>query len=117
MSDSVLPKLRKLVLALPGTTEAKSWGHPNFRTSHRIFCAFHADREGVPCIWLRLDPFAAEMLRDDPRLIRSTHGAAQGWVGVRAQGRIAWGFVAELARDAHALAAPAPKQTRRRRSA
>jgi predicted DNA-binding protein (MmcQ/YjbR family) len=117
MPDPVLAKLRKLLLALPGTSEKKSWGHPNFHTSARTYCAYHETRDGVPCIWLRLDPFAAELLRDDPRLIRTTHGSAQGWIGVRAQGRIAWAFVEELARDAHALAAPAPKRAKRVSSA
>jgi predicted DNA-binding protein (MmcQ/YjbR family) len=117
MADAVLAKLRKLLLALPGTKEKTSWGHPNFHTSARSFCAFHETRDGTPCIWLRLDPLAAEMLRDDPRVVRSTHGAAQGWIGVRAAGRIPWGLVGDLARDAHALAEPAPKKTRGRRSA
>ncbi len=117
MPDAVLAKLRKLLLALPGTSEKKSWGHPNFHTSVRSYCAYHETRDGTPCIWLRLDPFAAELLRDDPRLIRSTHGSAQGWLGVRATGRIPWGFVGELARDAHALAVPPEKKTRRPRSA
>jgi predicted DNA-binding protein (MmcQ/YjbR family) len=120
MPDKVLAELRKIVLALPGTAEKQSWGHPNFHTAKRSYCAYHETRAGVPCIWLRLDPLAAEMLGDDPRVIRSSHGASQGWIGVRADGRVSWGFVRELAKDAHALAQPEAKSgraTRRRRSA
>jgi len=111
MADAVLARLRTLTRKLPGTKETSSWGHPNFRTTLRIFCAYHPAR-GTPCIWLRLDPLAAELLRGDPRTLESTHGAAQGWIGVRAEGRIAWGFVTELLRDAHALAEPEVKRKR-----
>lgn len=36
----VFTRLRRLCLALPGTTEALSWGHPNFRVGRKTFCAF-----------------------------------------------------------------------------
>ena len=106
-----LAKLRALLVALPGTSEKSSWGHPNFHTSERTYCAFHQHRSGVPCIWLRLDPLAAELMRDDPRILSSAHGGL-GWIGVNAEGRIDWSFVRELAIDAHSLALPKPKRPR-----
>ncbi|MFI5314726.1 MAG: MmcQ/YjbR family DNA-binding protein [Myxococcota bacterium] len=111
MASGALAKLRALLLALPGTDEKSSWGHPNFHTSARSYCAFHEHRSGVPCIWLRLDPLAAELMRDDPRILSSSHGG-QGWIGVNAGGRIDWSFVRELARDAHSLALPKPRRAR-----
>jgi len=102
MADGVLARLRALTKRLEGTREVASWGHPNFRTDARIYCAFHPTRSGEPCIWIRLDPLAAELLRGDPRTLAATHGAAQGWIGVRAGGRIDWRFVGELLHDAHA---------------
>jgi predicted DNA-binding protein (MmcQ/YjbR family) len=104
-----LAKLRALALALPTTRETSRWGHPNFRTSARIFCAFHESRDGVPTIWLRLDPLAAELLRGDPRIVASGHGRL-GWLGVRADG--GWTFVRELLGDAHRLALPEPNAAR-----
>jgi predicted DNA-binding protein (MmcQ/YjbR family) len=106
MADAVLARLRALTRGLAGTREVASWGHPNFRTEARIYCAYHPTRAGEPCIWIRLDPLAAELLRGDPRTLPTSHGTAQGWIGARASGRIAWGFVGELLRDAHAAAAP-----------
>jgi predicted DNA-binding protein (MmcQ/YjbR family) len=106
MADAVLTRLRALTRELEGTREVASWGHPNFRTTSRIYSAYHPTRSGEPCIWIRLDPLAAELLRGDPRTLASTHGAAHGWIGARASGRIDWEFVAELLRDAHAAAEP-----------
>ena len=114
--SDALVKLRELVLALPDVHEKASWGHPNFTAGKggKIFAAFHEDRSGIPTIWLRVDPLAAEMLRGDKRITPSAHGGA-GWIGVRADGRVAWSLVRELARDGHELvrAKPrAPKKTR-----
>jgi predicted DNA-binding protein (MmcQ/YjbR family) len=106
MADAVLARLRALTRKLEGTREVASWGHPNFRTDARIYCAYHPTRSGEPCVWIRLDPLEAELLRGDPRTLASTHGAAQGWIGARAGKRMDWEFVAELLHDAHAAAEP-----------
>jgi predicted DNA-binding protein (MmcQ/YjbR family) len=106
----VLAKLRELAFALPDVHEKVSWGHPNFTAgkSGKSFAAFHEDRNGVPTIWLRVDPLAAEMLRGDERVTPSAHGGA-GWIGVRADGRVAWSLVRELARDGHELVRAKPR--------
>jgi predicted DNA-binding protein (MmcQ/YjbR family) len=36
----VFRRLRRLCLALPGTNETSSWGHPTFRAAGKPFCAF-----------------------------------------------------------------------------
>ena len=111
----VLAKLRALVSALPDVHEKASWGHPNFTAGKggKIFAAFHEDRSGTPTIWLRVDPLAAEMLRGDPRIAASAHGGA-GWIGVRADGRVAWALVRDLARDGHELVRAKPKSKRKK---
>jgi predicted DNA-binding protein (MmcQ/YjbR family) len=113
--DPVLAKLRDLVFALPDVHEKASWGHPNFTAGKggKIFAAFHEDRSGTPTIWLRVDPLAAELLRGDERITPSAHGGA-GWIGVRADGRVAWSLVRELARDGHELVRVKPKAQRRK---
>ena len=105
MKDPVLERLRELTRALPGTCEVASWGHPNFRTEDRIYCAYHPDRNGAATIWIRLDPIAVEVLQGDGRIRSSAH-ARLGWLGLRAEGRIDWGFTRQLIRDAHALGGP-----------
>jgi predicted DNA-binding protein (MmcQ/YjbR family) len=113
----VLAKLRALVSALPDVHEKASWGHPNFTAGRggKIFVAFHEDRNRVPTIWLRVEPLAAEMLRGDPRLTPSAHGGA-GWIGVRADGRIDWRLVRELASDGHELVRAKPRSRKPRRA-
>jgi predicted DNA-binding protein (MmcQ/YjbR family) len=113
----VLTKLRALAFALPDVHEKASWGHPNFTAGKggKIFAAFHEDRSGTPTIWLRVDPLAAEMLRGDPRITPSAHGGA-GWIGVRADGRVAWSLVRDLARDGHELVRAKPKMRTKARA-
>jgi predicted DNA-binding protein (MmcQ/YjbR family) len=108
---NVLAKLRTLVSALPDVHEKASWGHPNFTAGKggKIFAAFHEDRSGTPTIWLRVDPLAAEMLRGDPRITPSAHGGAR-WIGVRADARVAWTLVRDLASDGHELVKAKPKK-------
>lgn len=103
--DRTRARLRELLLALPGTTETSSWGQPNFRTKRRIFAAFHEDRSGVPCIWLYVDPLTRDLLPDDPRIARSSHGGAH-WLGVRADRSVDWSLVGSLAREGHEASSP-----------
>ncbi len=104
----ILAKLREVLLALPDTSETASWGHPNFRAGKKIFAAFHVDRSGVPCIWLRVEPGDARILLEDPHFLPSKHGGDR-WVALRADGAIDWAFLRELARDSHTLVAPKPR--------
>jgi predicted DNA-binding protein (MmcQ/YjbR family) len=108
-----LTRLRELLLALPGTTETSSWGHPNFRTSKRIYAAFHEDRSGVPCIWLYVAPLTRELLQDDPR-IGALEPRGGHWLGVRADGRVDWSLVRELAREGYDASTPKPRAARKR---
>jgi len=101
----ILAKLREVLLGFPETSETASWGHPNFRAGKKTFAAFHEDRSGVPCIWLRVEPGDARILLEDPRFLPSKHGGDR-WVALRADRPIDWAFLRELARDSHALVAP-----------
>ena len=114
--SDALVKLRELAFALPDVHEKASWGHPNFTAgkSGKIFAAFHEDRSGIPTIWLRVDPLAAELLSGDERITPSAHGGA-GWIGVRADGRVAWSLVRERARDGHELVRAKPKPRKKKK--
>lgn len=104
----ILAKLREVLLALPGAYETTTWGHPNFRAGKKIFAAFHEDRTGVPCIWLRVEPISATLLADDPRTLRSAQGGAR-WVGVRADLPVDWTLVRELALEGYEGVLPKSK--------
>jgi predicted DNA-binding protein (MmcQ/YjbR family) len=110
--DAVLAKLRKIVLALPGAHETRSWGHPNFRAGGAIFCAFH-DKDRIPCIFFRLDPIMQELFRGDPRFLGSNH-TGRDWVDIRADRTVDWTLVRELAHESHArFAVEASKPAKR----
>jgi predicted DNA-binding protein (MmcQ/YjbR family) len=101
----VLAKLRRLCLRLPETRETPTWGHPNFRVREKIFAAFHEDRAGSPCIWLKADPALVADLGSDARFSPSRHGAGR-WIGIRADRRLDWALVRELATESYRITAP-----------
>jgi predicted DNA-binding protein (MmcQ/YjbR family) len=122
--ERVLAKLRELCLALPSSCETRTWGHPNFRAGTKIFAAFHEDRRGSPCIWLRVEPQTRDLLGEDPRFTRSAHGGAS-WLGLRADLPVDWSLVRALALEGYRIVArksmlaeldggPAPALSRRR---
>ena len=59
-------QLRRLCLRLPETSEASSWGHPNFRAGKKTFCAFEVFA-GRPSFAFRVTP------ADAVRLTRKEH--------------------------------------------
>jgi predicted DNA-binding protein (MmcQ/YjbR family) len=50
-----LERLRAMCLSFPETSEAASWGHPNFRAGRTVFAAFE-HINGRPSIAFRLGP-------------------------------------------------------------
>lgn len=53
IEDENLARLRDHCLSLPETSEAGSWGHPNFRAGKRTFAAFESIK-GRPSVAVRL---------------------------------------------------------------
>ncbi len=88
-----------------------TWGHPNFRAGAKIFAAFHADRDGSPCVWIRVDPMTRELIRDDPRIETTAQGGAY-WLGLQADHPLHWGLVRQLLLEGYRLMAP--KRTAKR---
>lgn len=103
-STEVLERLRRFCLSFPESRETMTWGHPNFRAGAKIFSAFHEDRHGSPCIWIRVDPMTLDLLREDPRISRGSHGGGY-WVGVRADLPVDWGMVESLLREGYRIMA------------
>src|SRR4029453_16136591 len=95
-----LTRLRHLCLSLPETCETPTWGHPNFRAGKKIFVAFHADSNDVPCIWVKLGPMAPDITRGDARFSQSRHGGTR-WGGRRADLPLDWSLVGELVLESY----------------
>jgi len=112
-SHPALRRLRACCLALPGTTEVASWGHPNFRTAKRTFATFEWIG-GRPSIAFRLDPVDVDFLLHRRQFFITPYGRGR-WVSVWADGRINWRLAGRLLRRSHQLATTPSVPTRRQR--
>ena len=66
-------QLRRLCLRLPETSEASSWGHPNFRAGKKTFCAFEVFA-GRPSIAFRVTPADADRLARKEHFFATPYG-------------------------------------------
>lgn len=89
-----LGRLRALCLAYPETTEAPSWGHPNFKAGKKVFVAFEQIK-GRPSIAFRLDPKDVERLLMRKPFFETPYGRGQ-WVSVWADDGLDWKAVRDL---------------------
>jgi hypothetical protein len=109
MAD-LLPKLRKLCLALPETTERLSHGEPTwFVRDKKTFVMYadhhHDDRLGF---WCAAPPGAQEALvaSGPERFFRPPYVGHRGWLGVYLDVPADWTEIAEIVTDAYRVVAP-----------
>jgi predicted DNA-binding protein (MmcQ/YjbR family) len=95
----VLEKLRAICLAMPGTIETQSWGHPNFRAGRRMYAAFD-EYGGERYIAFIAPPPILEKLEGEPHFRRAGH---REWM-LRDLAAIDWKELRSLLVQAHALA-------------
>jgi len=101
--QQILSRLRALCLALPETSEAASWGHPNFRAGKKVFATYEIVQHR-PSIAFRLGPReTARLLRREDFFV-TPYGRGQ-WVSLWADGAIDWPLVADLLRRSYRLVA------------
>jgi hypothetical protein len=104
---SPLARIRRLCLALPDTTEKKSWGEPTFRVNGRLFAMYAAagnhHGHGREAVWLACDPTNQMlMIADKPdRFFRPAYVGPYGWVGVYLDKRPNWSVVKDIITDAY----------------
>jgi predicted DNA-binding protein (MmcQ/YjbR family) len=101
---AVLAKLRMFCLALPGTTETPTWGHPNFRVGNKIFAAF-GDYGGRPSIGTKQTKPDQLALCSDPRFFVSPYVGKHGWTSVHVDEPIAWSLIEDLVLRSYRLIA------------
>ena len=102
-SRPVIQRLRDLCLALPGTSERSSWGHPNFRAGKKIFAAFEII-DGRPSIAFRLPPGEVEELVRGKEFFVTPYGRGL-WASMWVDGRVTWKLVDRLLRDSYRVVA------------
>jgi hypothetical protein len=98
-------RVRSICLALPGVTEKASHGAPGFFVKKQFVMLWpegHHDHE-FPHLWCAAPLGAQESLvtASPERYFRPPYVGHRGWLGVRLDGRVDWGRVAELCEDAY----------------
>jgi predicted DNA-binding protein (MmcQ/YjbR family) len=92
--SAALDRLRRLCLAYPESSEAPSWGHPNFKAGKKVFVAFEPIK-GRPSIAFRLDPKDVERLLMRKQFFETPYGRGK-WVSLWADGELDWMAVTDL---------------------
>jgi len=101
--NRVLQQVRTRCLSLPESSEASSWGHPNFRAGKRTFAAFEWIK-GRPSIAFRLNPTDVDLLLRRKRFFATPYGQGR-WVSVWADGPLNWRLVGHLLEQSYRLVA------------
>jgi predicted DNA-binding protein (MmcQ/YjbR family) len=102
----ILKKLRKVCLALPGSEEGVSFGHPAFRVNGRIFAVLE-EYKGELGICVKVEKELQGLFLTDPRFFRTPYIGKHGWVTLRVHAaRLNWAEVADLVKASSRLVAP-----------
>jgi predicted DNA-binding protein (MmcQ/YjbR family) len=104
--DLVIRRVRACCLALPETSEAGSWGHPNFRAGKRTFAAFEWIA-GRPSVAFRLNGVDVDLLLNRANFFATPYGRGQ-WVSLWMDRRVNWRMVERLLKRSHSLAVRKP---------
>jgi|GEM_PF-331194 len=81
-----LRRVRRICVALPGTSEKLSHGEPTFFAAKKVYCMFanNHHNDGHVAVWIPAEPGAQEaLIRSDIRkYFRPPYVGVKGWVGV-----------------------------------
>jgi predicted DNA-binding protein (MmcQ/YjbR family) len=100
----VYARLRRLCLACPGTVEATSWNHPNFRVGKTTFCAFEIVHDR-PSVAFKVDAAEAGRLARQPEFFATPYGRGR-WVSRWVDQRVDWDEMTALVARSHRHVAP-----------
>ncbi|MGH8985191.1 MAG: MmcQ/YjbR family DNA-binding protein [Acidimicrobiia bacterium] len=110
MARDPLPRLRRVCLALPETTERLSHGEPTwFVRRKKTFAMYanhhHDDRLGFWCA--APDSAQAALVASEPdRFFRPPYVGHRGWLGVYLDVPVDWNEIADIVEDAYRMVAP-----------
>ena len=90
----ILRRMRQYCLWMPETSEAGSWGHPNFRAGRKTFAAFEWIK-GRPSIAFRLSPTDVDLLLRRRGFFATPYGQGR-WASVWVDRRVSWREVIRL---------------------
>ena len=110
-ASSPLPRVRKICLSLPETTERLSHGAPSFFIRDKIGFVNYMDNhheDGRLALWCACPPGMRDgLLKAQPKhYFVPPYVGFRGWIGVRLDRGIAWDDVERVVRDAYLSVAP-----------
>jgi hypothetical protein len=112
IANDHLSKLRAICLSFPEVTERPSHSAPTFFVrDKKSFVMLWADghhQNQFPHLWCAAPAgVQEELVETEPeRFFRPPYVGHRGWLGVRLDGRVDWGEIDEICRDAYRVIAP-----------
>lgn len=110
MVEDLLPKLRKLCLALPETTERMSHGEPTWFVREKKTFVTYADHhhDDRLAFWCAAPAGAQEALvaSAPSSYFVPPYVGQRGWLGVWLDVPVEWDEIAEIVTDAYRMVAP-----------
>lgn len=104
---AVVDRVRRLCLALPGSSEKEAWGDPSFRARNRMYAILKFGK-GTALWCAAPDGAQAALIESDcARFFKpSNHPLHEGWIGMRLEpsATIDWDEIAFLLAQAHEVA-------------
>jgi hypothetical protein len=104
-SRNPLERLRKIIAALPETSERLSHGAPTWWGGKKTFATFHVDHhgDGRVAVWCKVPPGAQEALveADPESFFVPPYVGPSGWVGIRLDRKLDWGVVEGLLEEGY----------------
>lgn len=102
--------IQRLCMALPGTSEVKAWGHPNFRVAGRTFAVFEIYK-GRPCIAISADPEEQSFLVERFGFFKTPYVGNRGWVSAWVDQPAPFRLMDDLIGQAHRRSQEGPRRT------
>ncbi|HTB10841.1 MAG TPA: MmcQ/YjbR family DNA-binding protein [Bryobacteraceae bacterium] len=103
LEQQVLARMRKTCMALDGTEEKLSHGHPTFATKKGIYAVLEEYRGELSiCVKVGLDVQGAFL--EDPRFYMTPYSGKHGWVSLKVRAApVDWKEIAGLLAGSHQL--------------
>ncbi len=109
--QQVLERMRGICLALPGTQEVITHGHPAFSNSKGIYAVLEEYR-GELSICVKVGREVQGIFLEDRRFYRTPYIGNQGWVSLKVHAApLDWEEIGELLSGSYQLVGPAAKRT------
>ena len=108
--------MRKICLALEGTEEKVTHGHPSFATPKGIYAVLE-EYKGDLSICVKVGKESQGVFLEDPRFYMTPYIGKHGWVTLRVHAApLDWNEIRELVKGSYQLVAPPEKNDTQRRA-